>query len=104
MMVNEKITDITVEILKNIRDEIKGLREDTNDRFKQMDKRFEQMDKRFEQMDKRFERMEEDIGQIRKNISHIVSRFDNDFLLLANEMNSIKGRLQVCEQHLGIQN
>jgi len=97
MMVNEKITDITVEILKNIRDEIKGLRADTNDRF-------EQMDKRFEQMDTRFERMEEDIGQIRKNINHIVSRFDNDFLLLANEMNSIKGRLQVCEQHLGIQN
>ena len=97
MMVNEKITDITVEILKNIRDEIKGLREDTNDRFKQIDKRFEQMDKRFE-------RMEEDIGQIRKNISHIVSRFDNDFILLANEVNNIKGRLQVCEQHLGIQN
>ena len=75
-MVDGQISDITLEVLVSIRDEIKGLRADTN-------KRFEQMDKRFEQMDKRFERIEGDIAQIRQDISYIVARFDSDFLLLA---------------------
>ena len=88
-MVNEKVSDITVEILKDIRDEIKGLREDTNERF--------------EQMDKRFERMEGDIAQIRNDMSHIVSRFDNDLILMASDMENVKRRLQACEQRLGIQ-
>jgi len=89
-MVDEKIAHITLEVLKNIRDEIRGLREDTN--------------RRFEQMDKRFERIEADIAQIRKDISHIVTRFDRDFLILASDLDNVKNRLQVCEQHLGIQN
>jgi len=55
-------------------------------------------------MNKRFERMGGDISQIRRDISHIVARFDNDFILLTSEMDSIKKRLQTCERHLGIQN
>lgn len=50
-MVDEKVSDITLEVLVSIRDELKGLREDTN--------------RRFEQMDKRFERIEKDISHIR---------------------------------------
>lgn len=96
-MTEEKISDITIEILKNIRDEIKGLREDTN-------KRFEQMDRRFEQMDKRFERIEKDISQIRQDIAYIVTRFDRDMPLMAGELENVKERLQVCEKQLGIQN
>ena len=96
-MSDEKISNITIEILKSIRDEIKGLREDTN-------RRFEQMDRRFEQMDRRFERIEQDIAQIRQDISHIVARFDRDFLILATDIDDIKKRLQTCEHHLGIQN
>ena len=103
-MVDEKITDLTLEVLVSIRDEIKGLRADTNRRFEQMDRRFEQMDRRFEQMDKRFERMEEDIGQIRQDIGYIVAKFDRDFLLLATDLENVKKRVQVCEQNLGIQN
>lgn len=103
-MVNEKISEITLEVLVNIRDEIKGLREDTNRRFEQMDKRFVQMDKRFEQMDKRFERMGEDIAQIRHDMKHLLTRFDRDYLLLASDLDMVKKRLRVCEQNLGIQN
>jgi hypothetical protein len=32
-------TDVTVEILKSIRDEIRGLRQTTNDRFESMERR-----------------------------------------------------------------
>ena len=89
-MVDGQISDITLEVLVSIRDEIKGLRQDTNQRF--------------EQMDKRFERIEGDIAQIRQDISHIVARFDRDFLLMASDLEAIKKRLQTCEQSLGIQN
>ena len=89
-MVNEKISEITLEVLVNIRDEIKGLREDTN--------------RRFERMDKRFERMEEDIGQIRQDMGYLLTRFDRDYLLLASDLDMVKKRLRVCEQNLGIQN
>ena len=96
-MVEKKISDITLEVLINIRDEIKGLRDDTN-------KRFEQMDKRFEQMDKRFERIEEDTARIREDIGHILAKFDRDYLILASDLDDVKKRLQICEQNLGIQN
>ncbi len=90
-----EVKDITLEILVSIRDEIKALRADTNARF-------EQMDKRFEQMDKRFERIEEDISQIKKGMDYIVSRFERDYLLLASEVDTMKRRLGVCEERLGI--
>ena len=82
-MAEEKIADITLEVLVSIRDEIKGLREDTN-------KRFEQMDSRFAQMDRRFERIEVDISQIRQDMSMIVARFDRDFLLMATDLDDVK--------------
>lgn len=75
-MVDKKVTDITLEVLVSIRDEIKGLRDDTN--------------MRFEQMDRCFERIEEDISQIRQDISHIVARSDRDFLLMASDLNEVK--------------
>jgi predicted nucleic acid-binding Zn-ribbon protein len=111
-----ELKDITVEILTSIRDEIRSLRADTNLRFEQMDKRFEQMDKRFEQMDKRFEQMdkrfelmnerllhiETDISQMKVDMKAIATHFERNYLLLANEVGVIKGRLVVCEGKLGI--
>jgi len=81
-----KVSDITVEILISIRDEIKALRVDTNARF-------EQMDKRFELMDRRFENMERDIKDMKQDIRALVAHFEGDFLLLANKMGTIEGRL-----------
>ena len=92
-----KTSDITLDVLRSIRDEIKGPREDTN-------RRFAQMDKRFVQMDKRFERIEADISQMREDIHYIVTRFDRGMLLKANDLENVKARLHVCEQRLGIQN
>ncbi|MBI5562022.1 MAG: hypothetical protein HY894_04095 [Deltaproteobacteria bacterium] len=80
----DKVKDITVEILKSIRDEIRQLREDTN-------KRFEQMDKRFVQMDKRLEHIEVDIKAI-------VIHFDRDYMLLANKVGELEGRFSA---HVG---
>jgi methyl-accepting chemotaxis protein len=92
-MPDKKADNLTVEILINIRDEIRGLREDTN-------RRFEQMDRRFEQMDRRFEKIEADIAEMKKDLKIIVARFDRDYLLLANEVGEIKGRMEAFDSRL----
>lgn len=74
-----KVSDITVEILISIRDEIKALRADTNNRF--------------EQIDRRFENIERDIKDMKQDIRALVAHFEGDFLLLANKMGTIEGRL-----------
>lgn len=67
----DKIKEITVEILKSIRDEIKHLRKDTNARFEQMDKRLE---------------------HIENDLKVVVSHFDRDYMLLANKVGELEGR------------
>lgn len=105
----DEIKDITLQVLIDIREEIKGLRREMDQRFAQMDQRFAQMDQRFAQMDQRFARMEERLGrmeteltEIKENIRAIVARFDRDYLVLANEMGDLKARMRVCEDRLGI--
>ncbi len=97
-----ELKDITLVVLISIRDEIRKLREDTNLRFEQMDKRFEQMDKRFELMNDRLFHIETDISQMKSDIKAIATHFERNYLLLANEVGVIKGRLTVCEEKLGI--
>lgn len=92
---DDNVRDITVEILKSIRDEIRLLREDTNSRF-------EQMDKRFERMDERFGRIEADLRAMRADIKSIVVHFDRDFMLMATEVEGIKSRLGRCEEKLAL--
>lgn len=77
---NDKIKDITIEILKSIRDEIRGLREDTNARFTEMDARFEHMDER--------------LGRIETDIRAIVSHFERDYMLLATKVGEVEGKLE----------
>lgn len=83
-----EVKDLTLEVLVSIRDEIKALRADTNARF--------------EQMDKRFERIEEDISEIKRGMDYIVNKFERDYLLLASQVDTVKKRLGVCEERLGI--
>ena len=85
-MPDKKADNLTVEILINIRDEIRGLREDTN--------------RRFEQMDRRFEKIEADIAEMKKDLKIIVARFDRDYLVLANEVGEIKGRMEAFDSRL----
>lgn len=89
----DDVADITVQILRDIRDEIALLRRDTNARFEQVDRRFEQMDRRFEQMDKRFERMDRRFERIETDIKSVATHFDRDYLTLANRMGELEGRL-----------
>jgi chromosome segregation ATPase len=51
-------TDLTIQILKEIRDDARKHAGEVNQRFEKMDQRFEKMDQRFEQQDQRFEAIE----------------------------------------------
>jgi chromosome segregation ATPase len=98
----DEIKDITLQVLIDIREEIKGLRKEMDQRFAQMDQRFAQMDQRFARMEERLGRMETELTEIKENIRAIVARFDRDYLVLANEMGDLKARMRVCEDRLGI--
>jgi chromosome segregation ATPase len=52
-------TDLTIQILKEIRDDARKHAAEVNQRFEKMDQRFEKMDQRFEKMDQRFEMQEQ---------------------------------------------
>ncbi len=98
----DEIKDITLQVLIDIREEIKGLRREMDQRFAQMDQRFAQMDQRFARMEERLGRMETELTEIKENIRAIVARFDRDYLVLANEVGDLKARMRVCEARLGI--
>ena len=89
----KKGNDITIKILISIRDEIVKLREDTNARF-------EQMDKRFARIENDIASMKNDIASVKVDIKSIVARFDNDYLLLASEVHTMKSRLTLCESEV----
>lgn len=99
---NDEVKDITLQVLIDIREEIRALPRDRDNSFAKMDKRFAQMDQRFAQMDKHFERIEVELVEIRENIKEIVAHFDKDYLALANEMGDLKGRMRLCEDRLRI--
>ncbi len=89
-----KVRDITVEILISIRDEIRSLREDTNKIRDEIKSLREDTNKRFEHMDKRFEHIEADISVMKQDIKAIAAHFERNYLLLANEVGAVKGRLE----------
>src|SRR6266496_3524486 len=64
--------DITIEILKEIRAELRGV----NQRFDGMDKRFDGMDKRFDGMDKRFDGMDQRFDTLEERIDLTSQRLD----------------------------
>ena len=51
-------TDLTIQILREIRDDARKHAAEVNQRFEKMDQRFEKMDQRFEQQEQRFEAIE----------------------------------------------
>jgi chromosome segregation ATPase len=51
-------TDLTIQILKEIRDDARKHAAEVNQRFEKMDQRFEKMDQRFEMQEHHFEAIE----------------------------------------------
>src|SRR5262249_35855407 len=76
--------DITIEILKNIRDEARETKREFQEKFAAMDQRFDAMDQRFDAMDQRFDAMDQ--------------RFD----VLEERVDLTSQRLDITNQRLGV--
>ncbi len=98
-------TDLTTEILKQIRDGIEELRQDFNRRLDQTNERLDQTNKRLDQNNSRLGRVErglDDLGKFMRRIAldqakherfhaHHVDRLEED-------VTDLKGRVQQLEQ------
>ncbi len=98
-------TDLTTEILKQIRDGIRELRQDFNQRLDQIDGRLDQTNGRLDQTNSRLGRVEQglnDLGKFMRQLAldqakherfhaHHVERLEEDVM-------DLKGRVQQLEQ------
>ena len=92
--------DLTLKVLIEIRDEIKGLRTEFSVLKGEFSAYREEVNKRFVLMEQRFSGIEKELVHIRKDIAVIVAHFDRDYLLLANKVEDVDRRLKVCEKKL----
>ena len=105
---NDMTTDLTVEILREIRDGIHELRDDFNARLDQTNARLDQTNARLDQTNVRLERVEHglnDLGKFMRQIaldqakhqrfhSHHVERLEED-------VSDLKGRVERLEVRVG---
>lgn len=101
-------TDLTVEILREIRDSVRTMNLDTNERFERLEKRFESMDQRLERVEQRLERVDQgltDLGQFMRRIALDQScheRFHTHHVdLLEQDVVDLKGRVSRLEERSG---
>ncbi len=101
-------TDLTIEILREIRDGIRELRQDFNERLDQTNERLDQTNARLDQSNARLERVEiglQDLGTFMRRIaldqakherfhSHHVERLEED-------VSDLKVRVQRLEEGAG---
>jgi chromosome segregation ATPase len=101
-------TDITVQILREIRDGIHELRNDFNARLDQTNARLDQTNARLDQSNARLERVEhglEDLGKFMRQIALDLAkqeRFRTHHVeILAVDVNDLKGRVARLEERVG---
>ncbi len=107
--------DLTVEILREIRDGIRAMHLDSNERFERIEKRLASVDQRlasvdqcFASVDQRLERVEQgltDLGQFMRRIALDQSRHErfhtHHVELLEQDVVELKGRVGRLEERSG---
>jgi len=98
-------TDLTIEILKQIRDGIKELREDFNQRLDQTNERLDQTNERLDQNNSRLGRVEQGLNDLGKFMRQIAldqakhERFHTHHVeRLEEDVTDLKARVQRLEQ------
>lgn len=101
-------TDLTIEILREIRDGIGGLREDFNQRLDQTNQRLDQTNQRLDQSNERLGRVERGLNDLGKFMRQIAvdqakhERFHSHHVeRLADDVADLKDRVRRLEDHAG---
>ncbi len=88
--------DLTVQLLRQIRDELKAQRSESNARSRKTEERFEKMDQRFEKIDQRFEIIESTLLGTNEHLA-MMSR---SLRALLDRRNAVDARLDDHEERL----
>ena len=101
-------TDVTVQILREIRDGIHELRNDFNARLDQTNARLDQTKARLDQSNARLERVEhglEDLGKFMRQIALDQAKHERFHIhhveILEVDVNDLKGRVARLEERVG---
>jgi len=97
-------TDLTVRLLREIRDSIRDQSDRFDRRLEAQDQRFEKMDQRFEKMDQRFEVIEtalRDLAQQLVMLSHGIKTALESRAHVDETLGDHARRLTELEKHLG---
>jgi hypothetical protein len=87
-------TDLTIQILKEIRDDARKHAGEVNQRFEKMDQRFEQQDQRFEAIETALRDMAEQLVMLARGIkTALESRADTD-----RRLESLEHRVENLER------
>ena len=93
--------DITIEILKNIRDEARETKREFQEQFAAMDQQFAAMGQRFDAMDQRFDTLEERVDLTSQRLDITNDRLgvvESTLLTLARRQRSMNKLLKVTAE------
>jgi chromosome segregation ATPase len=95
-------TNVTVEILRGIRDEIRAMRTDVNERLEGLGVRIDETNARLDQTNARLDVHEQALGKLVREVHTLNERMDN-FLTGAHrqEHEELKARLDRLERRAG---
>jgi uncharacterized coiled-coil DUF342 family protein len=89
-MTETEVRDITVEILRSIRDEVAGLRLETREGLGQVNRRLDETNSRLDETNSR-------LDETNSRLGHLESRFDNLLEFAGDRYREHETRLQACE-------
>jgi predicted nuclease with TOPRIM domain len=89
---NDKVEDITVQILVSIRDEIRGLRQSMEEEIRTVRR----------EANDRFQAVESELSEVTETLKRFVYHLERDPLALANDVEDLKKRAKHCEERLGL--
>ncbi len=105
--------DLTTKILIQIRDEMREMRASFEARFDGIERRLDKLEARMDRLEGRFDSLEahnvkqhaellEFINEVHSDLKKFASIANETILHYADEMDKVRGRLNVIEDRLGI--
>jgi tetrahydromethanopterin S-methyltransferase subunit G len=93
---------ITVEILKDIRDDIRGMREESRNGFAAVNARLDHLENRVDQTNVHLARLDERMDGLSARVDQTNTRLDNLIALSGRSWRDLERRVRKLERHAGV--